>query len=118
MPLGFLHNLDLSTLPRGVFARGDVVISCGQETDRLILLQKGSVKIGKLKLAAPNAVLMPEFFALDQYRSTAIATTDGFYYAAPRAAVKHALDQSAPITWPLARAAAGERIMAHLDHAL
>lgn len=109
-----LAGLNVDLYPRQNFGAGDVVLSDGAATDRLLVVLDGRLGIdaGGKTLGPGDVVKAVEFFGASHYSGVVRGRATGQIAIVPRGAVRDRLDAQGPMTWTLACAIAIEALAA------
>lgn len=112
-------GLNLDHYPRQSFGAGDVVLSDGSETDRMLVVIDGRLGVDRASkpLGPGDIVKSIEFFGASHYAGEVRGRGPGQVAVLPRGAVRACLDAQGAMTWNLACALAIEAIAASKEHA-
>jgi CRP-like cAMP-binding protein len=110
-----MMHQSLSTLiswhdqPRRIVASGDTVISAGEPTDILYLLERGNARTGEgVGCVTGDLILLCEALALTHYATIVQAETDCEIILLPQDLLKQSLNTGGAMVWPLSRSIAAD----------
>ena len=102
--------------PRRIVATGDTVISAGEPTDILYLLERGNARTGEgVGCVTGDLILLCEALALTNYTTIVHAETDCEIILLPQDLLKQSLNTGGTMVWPLSRSIAADVIQRRLQ---
>lgn len=101
--------IDWNSHPRRIVASGALVISAGDPTDLLYLLDKGNARAGDgVSCLTGNLMMLCEALALTHYTTPVLAETECEIIILPQLQLQQSLASGGAMVWPLSRSIAAE----------